>query len=154
MTETFSLPEPGATDAFAERLVDALGDRPAGWLIALKGELGAGKSTLARAMLRAYGHDGAVPSPTYTLIEPYSFPGFDAYHVDLYRIADPEELDYLGWSDLSDGLCLVEWPERAPGLEARADLVIELSYAGEGRAAALRAGSDRGAELLERISLK
>ena len=76
------------------------------------------------------------------------------HHFDLYRIADPEELDYLGWSDLSDGLCLVEWPERAPGLEARADLVVELSYAGEGRAAELRAGSERGAKLLERIDLK
>jgi tRNA threonylcarbamoyladenosine biosynthesis protein TsaE len=153
MTATISLPDPSATDAFAGRLVDALGDCPAGWLIALKGELGAGKSTLARAMLRAFGHQGAVPSPTYTLIEPYSFPRFDAYHVDLYRIADPEELDYLGWSDLSDGLCLVEWPERAPGLEARADLVIELAYAGAGRVAELHAGSDRGAQLIERINL-
>ena len=153
MTATISLPDPPATDALARRLADALGNAPTGWLIALKGELGAGKSTLARAMLRAFGHEGAVPSPTYTLIEPYAFPGFDAYHVDLYRVSDPEELYYLGWSELTDGLCLVEWPERSPGLEARADLVVELACCGEGRTARISAGSERGRQLLERMDL-
>jgi tRNA threonylcarbamoyladenosine biosynthesis protein TsaE len=154
MTVTIELPDPAATDTLGVRLAGALDDEPTGCIIALKGELGAGKSTLARAMLRALGHEGAVPSPTYTLVEPYSFPGFDVYHVDLYRIADPEELEFLGWSDLSDGLCLVEWPERVPGLEARADLSVELSYEDAGRRAVLHAGGARGLAILERMGLK
>ena len=115
-------------------LFRALPGDVAGWTILLQGELGSGKSTLARAMLRESGHSGAVPSPTYTLIEPYELPGLSVYHIDLYRIADEEELDYLGWSDLEDGLRLIEWPERVPGLAANADVLIGLAYEGAGRA--------------------
>ena len=146
-----SLPDATATAALAARLVKALPDVPAGWLIPLAGELGAGKSTFARAMLRTYGHSGAVPSPTYTLVEPYEFDQFDAYHVDLYRIADEAELDFLGWSELQKGLLLVEWPERAPQAMAAADVSVLLSYEGDGRLARLSAVSARGRRILEAL---
>jgi tRNA threonylcarbamoyladenosine biosynthesis protein TsaE len=123
----------------------------AGWTILLQGELGSGKSTLARTMLRQLGHPGAVPSPTYTLIEPYTFPEKTLYHIDLYRIADEEELDYLGWSDLEDGLRLIEWPERVPALRAQADVLVGLVYEGMGRAATLTGLSDRGEALIAQL---
>ena len=105
-------------------------------------------------MLRALGYEGHVPSPTYTLVEPYSLPGFPVYHVDLYRIASAEELEFLGWSDLEDGVRLVEWPERVPGLEAQGDLVIRLSYDGAGRRAELEALSERGRSMLSGTGIK
>ena len=151
MTVRLALPDPESTDTLAHQVVAALPEAPNGWLILLEGELGSGKSTLARAMLRDYGHEGPVPSPTYTLVEPYSFQDFNAYHIDLYRIADTSELEFLGWSDLDEGLRLVEWPERAPGLYAAADVLISLSYAGQGRVAELSAQSTRGAELLRSL---
>ena len=85
LTRTAELPGEEATVALGQTLAEALADRPAGWLVLLEGELGAGKSTLARALLKALGHTGSVPSPTYTLVEPYEFSGFSAYHIDLYR---------------------------------------------------------------------
>ncbi len=144
MGQSLNLPNPDATDSFARELVAALPADAGGWTVLLQGELGAGKSTLARAMLHALGHEGLVPSPTYTLVEPYTLPNFTVYHVDLYRIAKASELEFLGWSDLQEGLILVEWPERAPQLEREADIRIELRYAGEGRVAELTGLSDRG----------
>jgi tRNA threonylcarbamoyladenosine biosynthesis protein TsaE len=154
LTRSIPLPDEVATAKLGEQLVRSLGDRPAGWLVLLEGELGAGKSTLARAMIRTLGHEGPVPSPTYTLVEPYEFDGFSVYHIDLYRIADEEELEFLGFSDLADGLRLIEWPERAPALLADADLVIHLAYAGAGRSATLSAHTDRAIEALSGIDLK
>lgn len=151
MTFAVSLPDPEATASLARQVVAALPEIPAGWLILLEGELGSGKSTFARALLRAYGHEGAVPSPTYTLVEPYSLPGFDVYHIDLYRIADDGELEFLGWSDLDNGLRLVEWPARVPDLYAGSDLLVSLSYAEEGRLAELSASSERGEELIRNL---
>lgn len=146
------LPDLEATERFAARLVAVLPTCLEGWTILLQGELGSGKSSLARAMLHSMGHSGAVPSPTYTLVEPYKLPQVTLYHIDLYRIADQEELEFLGWSDLDDGLRLVEWPERVPGLEARSDLLVDLGYDGDGRALALTGLSQRGEELIERLS--
>ena len=154
LTRTAVLPGEEATVALGQTLAEALGDRPAGWLVLLEGELGAGKSTLARALLKALGHTGSVPSPTYTLVEPYEFSGFSAYHIDLYRIADGEELEYLGFSDLADGLRLIEWPDRAPALLADADLVIQLEYDGDGRSARLSALSERAQQALSGMDLK
>ena len=148
-----SLPDEPATIQLGADLVGALSVSPAGWLILLRGDLGAGKSTLARSMLRAFGHAGAVPSPTYTLVEPYDFHSFSAYHIDLYRIISADELEFLGWDDLAEGLRIVEWPERIPGIEAEADLLITLSYDGKGRQAELRGTSGRGATLLQGINL-
>ena len=153
MSQRLLLPELEATEELARRMSRALPADVAGWTILLQGELGSGKSTLARAMLRELGHTGAVPSPTYTLIEPYKLSNCSAYHIDLYRISDPEELDYLGWSDLEDGLRLIEWSERVPGIAAQADVLVELSYDGNGRAAELKAMSDRGADYLADLAL-
>lgn len=145
------LPDEAATQRIAETFADALPGNATGWSILLQGELGTGKSTFARALIRNLGHEGPVPSPTYTLVEPYELPGVSIYHVDLYRISDPEELEYLGWSDWQDGLLLVEWPERAGGFLDNADLRITLEYCGSGRAAQVSALSDRSADLLAKI---
>ncbi|MDH5345306.1 MAG: tRNA (adenosine(37)-N6)-threonylcarbamoyltransferase complex ATPase subunit type 1 TsaE, partial [Gammaproteobacteria bacterium] len=91
---------------------------------------------------------GAVPSPTYTLVEPYDLSGRKIYHIDLYRIASADELEFLGWSDFDDGIRLIEWPERVPGLDAAADLKIVLSYEGNGRRARFQALSEAGAAVL------
>ena len=96
----------------AESVLKALPDELGGWTLLLSGELGAGKSTFARALIRAAGHDGPVPSPTYTLVEPYNLSAGRFYHVDLYRVSDEEELRYLGWNELDDGFRLVEWPDQ------------------------------------------
>jgi len=118
----------------------------------LRGELGTGKSTFARAFIKAAGHKGPVPSPTYTLVEPYKLPSVNIYHVDLYRISTEDELRYLGWNELDDGFRLVEWPDRAPGLTEAADLSVELLYAGESRTVSLEPLSARGAALIQKIN--
>lgn len=144
MGQSLILPDVEATESLARVLAAALPVDAGGWAILLKGELGAGKSTFARAMLHELGHQGVVPSPTYTLVEPYALPNFSVYHIDLYRIDSADELEYLAWSDLQDGLRLVEWPERAPQLDQQGDIRIELRYEGEGRAADLVGLSERG----------
>ncbi len=145
------LADEAASQRLAEALKDALPEDPSGWTVLLEGELGAGKSTLARALIHSMGHKGPVPSPTYTLVEPYELPQCKVYHVDLYRIGGEEELRYLGWNELDEGLRLVEWPDRAPGLSARADLRIGLEYAGNGRLATLTALSARAAQILGQL---
>ena len=104
-------------------------------LLLLEGPLGAGKTTLARGLLHGLGHQGRVPSPTYTLIEPYVIDGLRVHHLDLYRLADEGELTFLGISDWIDepGLTLVEWPERSPRLLALADLRLRCTLEGDGR---------------------
>ena len=141
------LPDEAATTAFGEALLDALPADLAGWTLLLQGELGAGKSTLARALIKAAGHTGAVPSPTYTLVEPYKLSRGNIYHVDLYRVSSADELRYLGWNELDDGCRIVEWPDRAPGLIEQADLSITLSYEGEGRLVEIEGLSERGKQL-------
>ncbi len=138
------LPDAAATEALGCELAAQLPADTRGFMILLEGDLGAGKSTLARALLRALGHAGPVPSPTYTLVEPYAIAGRTVYHVDLYRLTGGGELPYLGWADLDDGLVLVEWPEREPALASRADVAVRLQYRGAGRAAEVVALSPRG----------
>lgn len=152
VTRSINLPDPAATESLARQLVAALPGRPVGWTLLLRGDLGSGKSTLARAMLRALGHDGPVPSPTYTLVEPYRFPSFIAYHVDLYRINTEEELHHLGWDELHDGLVLVEWPERVAALATAGDLEVSLALQGSGRVAEIRGLSKRGAAMVEALT--
>ncbi|MEJ2603517.1 MAG: tRNA (adenosine(37)-N6)-threonylcarbamoyltransferase complex ATPase subunit type 1 TsaE [Gammaproteobacteria bacterium] len=146
------LPDEAATEELGAALAHGLAAAPGeACLIALQGELGAGKTTLVRGLLRAAGHTGPVPSPTYTLVEPYDLATGRLYHLDLYRLADAEELEYLGWRDMTDAVSVVEWPGRAPELVRRADLVVGLAHAGSGRRAGLRAGTPGGSALLARI---
>lgn len=151
MGQSLILPDPRSTESLARALAAALPADAGGWTILLQGELGAGKSTFARAMLSSLGHEGVVPSPTYTLVEPYELPAYPAYHIDLYRINSTDELEYLGWSDLQDGLKLVEWPERVPQLGKQADIGIELRYEGSGRAAELTGLSERGSNVVANL---
>ena len=147
-----TLPNPAATERFAQQLAVALPEDAAGWVILLQGDLGTGKSSIARAMLQALGHKGTVPSPTYTLVEPYQLARYPLYHVDLYRIASSDELEFLGWSDLRDGLMLIEWPERVAGLEQDADIRVALSYGAQGRDLRLSALSERGQGILPHLN--
>jgi tRNA threonylcarbamoyladenosine biosynthesis protein TsaE len=101
----------------------------------LRGQLGAGKTTLVRGILRALGHEGAVKSPTYALLEPYEIGETTIYHFDLYRIGASEELDFIGMDELLDAEAIkfVEWPERGSGRLPNPDVDIHLSLEGEGR---------------------
>ena len=145
------LPDVAATEELATQIATALPLDCSGWMLLLAGDLGAGKSTLARSMLHAMGHDGVVPSPTYTLVEPYELQSGTVYHIDLYRISSIEDLAFRGGNDLRDGLILLEWPERVPELQALADLLVSLSYDGFGRTATVQALSGRAGALLDRI---
>ncbi len=122
-------------------------------IVHLEGELGAGKTTLVRGLIRALGHEGAVKSPTYTLVEGYEIGGRRIYHLDLYRLADAEELEFLGLRDwlAEEALLLVEWPSRGEGVLPEADLRISIEYAGQGRRVAVEAGSAVGEAWLERL---
>lgn len=152
MTETLdaALPDESGLVALAERCAPLL---RGGAVVYLQGSLGAGKTTFARALLRALGVTERVKSPTYTLVEPYTVPGLQAWHLDLYRIGDPRELEWLGLDALADpgALVLVEWPERGVGALPQADLLLRLAHAGEGRHAQLLARSPRGQRILDEL---
>lgn len=138
---TFELPDPDATAALGRALALT---RPPTAVVHLAGDLGAGKSTLARALLRALGVEGPIRSPTYTLVERYPVPGGEAWHLDLYRIGNPGELEYLGLDPGEANLWLVEWPERGGDSLPRPDLVVHLDHAPAGRVARLTGLSPTG----------
>ncbi len=121
-----------ATEQFGAKL---WADLPEKSLIFLHGELGAGKTTLVRGFLRAAGYNGAVKSPTYTLVEEYSIADRKIFHFDLYRVVDPEELEWIGIRDYfdQDCVCFIEWPEMGQGFLPKPDLVIKLLNEGQGR---------------------
>lgn len=108
---------------------------PQGGLIFLNGDLGAGKTTLVRGLLRHLGFTGTVKSPTYTLVEPYDVDGREIYHFDLYRLGDPEELEYMGIRDYlsSSALCLIEWPKKAHRFLPKENLNVLIQHADEKR---------------------
>ena len=126
------LPDEAATVAFGERLAARL---PPKALVYLRGDLGAGKTTLVRGILRGLGHTGSVKSPTYTLLEPYDLPSYMVYHFDFYRIIRSQELDFIGIDELLEqpALKLVEWPERAADRLPPADVTVRMHVEGEGR---------------------
>lgn len=135
------------------RLGSALAStRPLQAAVHLHGDLGAGKSTLARALLRGLGVTGSVRSPTYTLIERYPIDGGEAWHLDLYRLGDASELDFLGLDEAVATLWLIEWPEKGRGGLPHADLEIFLEISGQGRDARLVAGTETGQAWLARLS--
>lgn len=145
------LEDEAATVLLAQEFRAALPAETAGWVVLLKGALGAGKSTFARALIGAMGHDGSIPSPTYTLVEPYELQAGRVYHIDLYRISGGDELRYLGWTELDDGLRLVEWPDRAPGLAESADLQLVFDYTLPGRTLELQGISERSRCVVDRF---
>lgn len=141
-----------------EAAMVALGARVAtvhepGMVVYLNGELGMGKTTFCRGYIQSLGHDGAVKSPTYTLVEPYELGGLTVYHFDLYRLGDPEELEFMGVRDYFDGvnICLVEWSERGTGVLPRADLVINIERTGVGRLLQFYAASPLGKRVVQRL---
>jgi tRNA threonylcarbamoyladenosine biosynthesis protein TsaE len=136
--------------ALGEQLGHTLNQYPGALTVHLLGDLGAGKTTLTRGILRAFGHKGAVKSPTYTLVEAYEFPARTVYHFDLYRLGDPEELEYMGIRDYfaDNTLCLLEWPARGEGVLPVPDLVIDISVVGEGRRLDVHTNSPTLAALL------
>jgi tRNA threonylcarbamoyladenosine biosynthesis protein TsaE len=123
-----------------------------GMVIHLRGDLGAGKTTLARGLLRGLGYEGRVKSPTFTLLEPYKFSRLNLYHFDFYRFLDPEELDDAGFREYFNpqSACLIEWPEKAPDLPP-ADIDITLDPAPEGRAVTLTAQTEIGRRCLDSL---
>jgi len=148
-----TLADPAATDAFGRALAASCpSDQRV--VVYLHGDLGAGKTTLARAWLRGLGVDGPIRSPTYTLVERYRLAdGSECAHLDLYRISDPEELDYLALDELASSarLWLVEWPQRGAGRLPAADLSVCLSLAGAGRDCEIEAGSNVGSRCLDKL---
>lgn len=122
-------------------------------LLFLEGDLGAGKTTLVRGLLHGLGHKGTVKSPTYTLIEPYVIDGRRVYHLDLYRVADPSELEYLGLREIlaEPALVLVEWPQRGAGWLPAPDLALSLQHLDGARRVRIDAIGEVGEALVERL---
>ena len=144
------LADEAATLAMGARLASACSFAA---VVFLQGDLGAGKTTLVRGWLQGLGYTGRVKSPTYTLVEPYEIRGQQVFHFDLYRLADPEELEYIGGRDYfsGQGLCLVEWPDKGAGMLPVPDLLIELSVQAEGRQAEICAKTAKGEQLLKTL---
>lgn len=149
-TLAINLPDEAATTAFAARLAGAL--QP-GLMIYLRGNLGAGKTTMVRALLQSLGYAGNVKSPTYTLIERYEVAGLHLRHFDLYRFRDAEEWEDSGFRDEFDGrnICLVEWPEQATGLLPPADISLTFEILQDGRELTLHAYSPAGQKCLNAL---
>ncbi len=124
-----------------------------GAMIYLQGDLGAGKTTLSRGFMRAFGYQGAVKSPTYTLVEPYEFELCNIYHFDLYRLADPEEVQYLGTDEYfgESNLCLVEWAEKGAKWLPQADLQIDIASEGTGRLLTCQSLTEKGTIIAKRL---
>lgn len=147
----FWLEDEQATLELAAKLAALLPD--SAFCIHLKGDLGAGKTTFVRGLLNALGHSGKVKSPTYTLVEHYQLNARDIYHFDLYRLADPEELLYLGIEDYfsANSLSLIEWPEQGKGVLPEPDLLISLKYQTSGREVIFTAYSEAASDICDKL---
>ncbi len=150
LTLEFGLSDLAATEHWATRFAACL--KP-GMLVLLQGDLGAGKTTVVRAVLRALGVEGNIKSPTYPVLETYNVSSLYLYHFDFYRIKSHSELEDAGFRECfgGAGLCFVEWPEKAGNWLPAADVLIELRAEGEGRKLTVTAGSLLGRQCLERI---
>ncbi|NVK75494.1 MAG: tRNA (adenosine(37)-N6)-threonylcarbamoyltransferase complex ATPase subunit type 1 TsaE [Oceanospirillaceae bacterium] len=142
-------------DVFGEEAMEALGVAfssalKAGMVVYLEGDLGMGKTTMVRGILRGLGYQGPVKSPTYTIVEPYELSTMEAYHFDLYRVSDPEELEFMGVRDyFSEGsVCLIEWAEMGRGILPEADVMISLGLIKQGRNVLLESQTEKGNEAL------
>jgi tRNA threonylcarbamoyladenosine biosynthesis protein TsaE len=153
--QSFILADEMATIAMGNRIAEIVkSELKAGITVYLNGDLGAGKTTLTRGFVQGMGHIGHVKSPTYTLVEPYDLQEWQVYHFDLYRLADPEELEYMGIRDYfnSNSCSFIEWPEKGFGMIAAADMVIDLTYIGEQRSITIQASSAIGQQILLALS--
>lgn len=151
-----TLPDASATDALGCALAHWIASHDAqvrahGFTFWLSGDLGAGKTALVRAMLRALNVQGSVKSPTFTLLEPYVVSSLNFYHFDFYRFSEPAEFDSAGFRELfgPGAICAIEWPERVAGRLPTPDLVITLKVEDQGRLAQCQAASEAGARCLQ-----
>lgn len=160
MHREFTLDNEAQTAAIAKLLAAALSNQDVNAqnvCIYLNGDLGAGKTTFSRYLLQSLGHVGSVKSPTYTLVEPYVIDGRDVFHFDLYRLGDPQELEFMGIRDYfeQNTLCLVEWPNKGKGCLPPADIHIQLALSADHqdmRTMGCHANSDVGEQILKLVS--
>ena len=147
------LADEAATVTFGRAIATAIENLGQGISLHLDGELGAGKTTLSRGIVTGLGHQGKVKSPTYTLVEPYELSNWMVYHFDLYRLSDPEELEFMGIRDYfsPQAVCIVEWPERGEGVLPKADLLVELVYVEQHRQITLASCTDKGARIVQSL---
>ena len=154
LASQLSLPDEAATLSFGARFANTQCLVP-GLVIWLHGDLGAGKTTFVRGLLRALGETGPVKSPTYTLVEPYELAAATVFHFDLYRLLDPEELELMGYRDYfrDDALTLVEWPVRGEPLLPTPDWTVALDVPeqGVGRVVTISSLSARAADIISRF---
>ena len=156
MTElTQYIPDEGTMFRFGKKLAEVLVKQPKDNAIVLyfNGDLGAGKTTLTRGMVQGLGYQGYVKSPTYTLVEEYSIAGKMIYHFDLYRLADPEELEFMGIRDYfsQNCICLIEWAEKDEGILPEADLLVNNDYYDDARNITLIAQNSLGEHILTQL---
>ncbi|MFY1026797.1 tRNA (adenosine(37)-N6)-threonylcarbamoyltransferase complex ATPase subunit type 1 TsaE [Actinobacillus seminis] len=155
LTYTTFIPDEISMCRFGALLMQALLNVPTekGIVIYLNGDLGAGKTTLARGMIQSLEYSGKVKSPTYTLVEEYHLNGKQIYHFDLYRLSDPEELEFMGIRDYfnTDSICLIEWSEKGTGLLPNPDLLVNIDYNDHTRIINLVACSSQGEQLIRQL---